>query len=93
MACWLLVKQEAGITYVEKLFDIVYKDNQQMLHKNIQRLFSVDKGAYYNTRQFNNMKQVYIRITLKSKCKSIYGGKRCTSLHMHLRNSITLPRF
>ena len=35
--------------YVEKLFDIVYKDYKQMLHMNIQRLFSVDKGAYYNT--------------------------------------------
>ena len=29
--------------YVEKLFDIVYKDNKQMLHMNIQLLFSVDK--------------------------------------------------
>ena len=45
--------------YVEKLFDIVYKDYKQMLHKNIQRLFSVDKVAYYNTRQLSdNMKQV-----------------------------------
>ena len=60
----LLVTRQTGNRnyvgpYVERLFDIVYKDNKQMLHKNIQRLFSVDKGAYYNTRQLlENMKQV-----------------------------------
>ena len=31
--------------YVEKLFDIMYKDNKQMVHINIQRLFIVDKVA------------------------------------------------
>ena len=84
-----------------KLFDIVelktamimYKPNKQLLPLNIQRLFSVDEVTYYNTRQLTNMKQVYFRTTLKSKCISICGVKLWNSLNMDLRNSTTLPRF
>ena len=62
--------------YVLKIFDIIelktamimYKANK-MLPLNMQPLFSVDEVTYYNTRQLNNMKQVYIRTTLKSKCR------------------------
>ena len=64
-----------------KLFDsielktamLMYKANKKMLPINIQRLFSVAKVTYYNTRQLANMKQVYISKTLKSKCISICG--------------------
>ena len=84
-----------------KLFDIIelktamimYKANKKMLPLNIQRLFSVDEVTYYNTRQLKNMKQVYIRTTLKSKCISICGVKLWNSLKMDLRNSTSLPRF
>ena len=84
-----------------KLFDsielktamLMYKANKKMLPLNIQRLFSVDEVTYYNTRQLTNMKQVYIRTTLKSKCISICGIKLWNSLKMDLRNSTTLPRF
>ena len=84
-----------------KLFDIIelktamimYKANNKMLPLNIQRLFSVDEVTYYNTRQLKNMKQVYIRTTLKSKCISICGVKLWNSLKMDLRNSTSLPRF
>ena len=84
-----------------KLFDsielktamLMYKANKKMLPLNIQRLFSVDEVTYYNTRQLTNMKQVYIRTTLKSKCISICGVKLWNSLKMDLRNSTTLPRF
>ena len=84
-----------------KLFDsiesntamLIYKANTFFLPLNIQRLFSVDEVTYYNTRQLTNMKQVYIRTTLKSKCISIGGVKLWNSLKMDLRNSITLSRF
>ena len=84
-----------------KLFDIIelktamimYKANKKNLPLNIQRLFSVDEVTYYNTRQLKNMKQVYIRTTLKSKCISICGVKLWKSLKMDLRNSTSLPRF
>ena len=66
---------------------------KKMLLLIIQRLFSVDEVAYYNTRELNNMKQVNIRTTLKSNCISICGVKLWNSLQMDLRNSTTWPRF
>ena len=65
---------------------IMYKANKRMLLLNIQRLFSVDDVAYYNTRQLKNTKQVYIRTTLKSTCISICGVKLSNSLKMDLTN-------
>ena len=72
---------------------IMYKANKKMLPINIQRLFRVDEVTYYNTRQLKNMKQIYIRATLKSKCISICGVTLFNSLKMDLRNSTTLPRY
>ena len=58
-----------------KLFDIVelktsmiMNNAKKMLPLNIQRLFSEDKVAYFNTIQLKNMKQVYTTTTLMSKC-------------------------
>ena len=78
-----------------KLFDIIelktamimYKANTHKLPLNIQQLFSVDEFTYYNTRQLKNMKQVYIRTTLKSKCISICGVKLWNSLTEKKKNS------
>ena len=78
-----------------KLFDIIelktamimYKANTHKLPINIQQLFSVDEFTYYNTRQLKNMKQVYIRTTLKSKCISICGVKLWNSLTEKKKNS------
>ena len=72
---------------------IMYKANKKKLPLNIQPLFSVDEVTYYNTRQLKNMKQVYIRTTLKSKCISICGVKLWNLLKMDLRNLTSLPRF
>ena len=72
---------------------IMYKANKKMLSLNIQRLISVEEVTYNNTRQLNNMKQVYIRTTFKSNCIPICGVKLWNSLKMDLRNSTTLPRF
>ena len=83
-----------------KLFDIIELKTAMIMYKakkklplNIQRLFSVDEVTYYNTRQLKNMKQVYIRTTLKSKCISICGVKLWNSLKRYLRKSTSLPRF
>ncbi len=78
-----------------KLFDIIelktamimYKANKKMLSLNIQRLISVEEVTYNNTRQLNNMKQVYIRTTFKSNCIPICGVKLWNSLKMDLRNT------
>ena len=89
---WILFTILTGVVH-SGLAGMMYKANKKMLPLNIQRLFSVDEVTYYNTRQLKNMKQVYIRTTLKSKCISICGVKLWNSLKMDLRNSTSLPRF
>ena len=76
-----------------KILQLMYKVKQKSLPTNIQILFEINYGKYYNTRQLNKFYVTYSRTVLKSRCLSIYGVKMWNNLDVVARNCLSFLAF
>jgi hypothetical protein len=72
---------------------IIYNANKRLLPNNLQALFKISSDSNHDTRQSNNIRQVFARTTLKSQCISIHGIKLWNSLDNNIKCAKNIHKF